>query len=129
MAKFTKFTKFLESLKDTKNDYLIESVKKGFNACFESVDYINIGASPAEEDCVQVGDPDYRQKAIPECNRFIELIRKTLGTEPDGAKLKIKAFQHDFGTYHEVVCYYDEDKPEAVEYAYNVEANAPTTWE
>ena len=38
-------------------------------------DYFSIGPTPSEEDCAQVGQPDYRRKAIAECQRFIELIR------------------------------------------------------
>jgi len=91
-------------------------------------DYIIIGSAPIDEPCVQVGDPNYREKAIDECKRFITLIRKTLGNEPRGAYLKIMSFEHDFGHYHEVVCMFDDDKKEAVEYAYNCEANAPLTW-
>ena len=65
-------------------------------------DYFSIGPTPSAEDCAQVGQPDYRRKALAECQRFIELIRKTLGPEPEGAELAIKSFPHDFGTYYEV---------------------------
>ena len=91
--------------------------------------YFCIGSSPSGEDCVQVGQPDYRRKAIAECYRFIELIRDTLGPEPEGAELRIKAFDHDFGVYHEVVCWFDTDIPTSVEYAQACESDAPTTWE
>lgn len=91
--------------------------------------YIEIGAGPCEEECAQVGDKDYCTRAMDECNRFIDLIRKKLGPEPDGAKLKVMGFQHEFGTYHEVVCQYDDLKQESADYAYKVEANAPTHWE
>ena len=39
------------------------------------------------------------------------------GKEPNGARLRVKSFSHDFGTYYEVVCRYDLDNPEAYEYA------------
>ena len=91
--------------------------------------YFCIGASPSEEDCAQVGQPDYRRKAIAECVRFIQLIRDTLGHEPEGAELRIKAFDHDFGVYHEVVCWFDTDIPESVEYAQRCEGETPATWE
>lgn len=90
--------------------------------------YISIGSAPSEEECAQVGDPDYRVKAVAECRRFIVLLREMFGAEPEGAKLAVKAFPHDFGTYHEVVCYYDESMQEAVDYAFKVEANVPATW-
>ena len=93
-------------------------------------DYINIGPAPAEEDCAQVGDDDdYYVKAKIECRKFIELIRKELGPEPEGAKLVVKSFPHDFGNYCEVVCRYDVENEKAVEYAFKCEADAPTTWE
>ena len=94
-------------------------------------DYISIGATPADEECAQVGTPDYAhaQKSREEGKRFIELIRKKLGEEPEGASLAIKSFPHDFGTYHEVVCYYDDNNEQAVEYAYKCESDAPLTWE
>ena len=92
-------------------------------------DYIELGQAPCEEACSQVGDPDYPEKSRAECRRFIELIRKVLGTEPPGAHLKLRSFEHDFGTYREVVCYYDEGNEQAREYAMLCEAKAPTHWE
>jgi hypothetical protein len=70
-------------------------------------DYINIGTVPCDEDCAQVGQEGYREQAVKECRRFIELLRKTFGDEPEGARLPIKWFDHDFGSYCEVVCWYD----------------------
>ena len=92
-------------------------------------DYIDIGSSPAEEDCAQVGSPDYYKRAKTECARFIALIRKVLGPEPDGAHLAVKSFPHDWGTYHEVVCHFDDQDEEAVKYALLCESEAPRTWQ
>jgi hypothetical protein len=92
-------------------------------------DYIDIGSSPADEECAQVGSPDYAQRARSECNRFIDLIRRVMGPEPEGAQLSIKSNPHDFGAYYEVVCYYDTDNEEASKYAYRCEGEAPSTWD
>ena len=92
------------------------------------MDYIEIGSSPADEDCAQVGSENYYQRAHDECHRFIALIRKTLGEELAGAQLKIKSNPHDFGTYYEVACYFEANNKEAMEYAYRCEAEAPTKW-
>jgi len=92
-------------------------------------DFIEIGPVPADEPCAQVGEENYREKAYKECARFIELIRTKLGPEPKKARLAIKAFPHDFGTYHEVVCYFDTHNSESVDYAFRCESDAPTTWE
>ena len=93
------------------------------------MNYITIGPAPCDEDCVQVGADDYHERARPECKRFIALIRSTLGPEPMGARLAIKSFPHDFGTYEEVVCYYDENSEEATEYAFKCESDSPSHWE
>ena len=92
-------------------------------------DYISIGSTPCDEDCAQVGTDNYNTRARDECMRFISLIRKSLGSEPQGAKLTVKAFPHDFGTYHEVVCYYDDENEEATNYAFKCESEAPSTWQ
>ena len=91
--------------------------------------YFCIGSSPYEEDCAQVGEPGYRRKAIAECYRFMQLIRDTIGQEPEGAELRIKAFEHDFGLYFEVVCRFDIENEAAREYACRCEDSAPATWE
>mgnify|MGYP001581377714 CR=1 FL=1 len=92
-------------------------------------DYIDIGSSPCEEDCAQVGSPDYYAKAKTECARFIDLIRRTLGEEPPGAHLAVKSNPHEFGTYYEVVCYFQDDDEEAQKYAYRCESEAPARWD
>ena len=92
-------------------------------------DYITVGPAPCEEDCAQLGSDNYREKAMAECLRYIRLIRKTLGPEPDGARLAVKWFPHDFGTYAEVVVYFDTDNEEATEYAFKVEGESPVRWD
>ena len=91
-------------------------------------DYIDIGSTPTEEPCAQVGQPDYARQARAECARFIEAIRQVLGPEPEGAQLAIKSNPHDFGSYFEVVCYYDDNSEAATRYAFRCEAEAPTRW-
>ena len=76
-------------------------------------DFLSIGSSPWDENCVQVGQSDYYEKAREECMRFIQLLRQKFGPEPEGAELRIKDFPHDFGTYCEVVCWFDTDSAEA----------------
>ncbi len=66
-------------------------------------DFLSLGSSPINETCVQVGEQDYASLAKQECARFIGLVRRTFGPEPEGAALQTKAFPHDLGTYYEVV--------------------------
>ena len=91
-------------------------------------DYLEIGPTPAEESCEQLG-PGYTQaKAKRECQQFIEAIRKVVGPEPEGARLTVRSNPHDFGTYYEVAVKYDGSSPGATEYALKVESEAPSTW-
>jgi len=91
--------------------------------------YFCIGPSPCEENCAQVGEPGYREHALAECTRFIQLLRDTFGPEPEGARLSIKWSEHDFGSYCEVVCHFNPDITGSIEYAQRCEDDAPTTWE
>lgn len=93
------------------------------------IDYMEIGPTPSDEECAQVGSEGYEVRARAECERFIALIRKTVGEEPNGAKLVVKRSPHDFGTYYEVAVKFASDIPEAVEYAYLVERMAPDSWD
>lgn len=97
-------------------------------------DFLTIGQTPCEEPCAPFGEPGYREKAVQECTRFIQLLRKKFGLEPEGARLSIKWFPHDVGVigydyYCEVVCYYNTEIPESVDYAFRCEAEMPATWE
>ncbi len=91
-------------------------------------DYINIGPTPAGEECAQVGDSDYHKRAFKECNRFIKQLESEFGKPPREAELNIKSFHHDFGIYHEVVCYFDTEDEESQGYCYEIEANTPEYW-
>ena len=92
-------------------------------------DYISIGSAPSGEECVQVNSRgDYHEAMRAECRRFLDLIRKKLGPEPPRAHLAIKSNPHDFGTYYDVVCYFDDEDEQARAYALRCEAEAPETW-
>ncbi len=92
-------------------------------------DFVTLGPTPCDEPCACVGEEDYRARALTECRRFILLLRRTFGPEPDGAWLSAKWFPHDFGAHCEVVCSFDTDIPESVAYVLRCEENAPPTWE
>ena len=92
-------------------------------------DYMDIGSAPCDEECVQVApEGGYHDNMRAECRRFRDLIRKKMGAEPPGAGLAVKSNSHDFGTYYDVVCWYDEEDEEAYDYALACEAHAPRTW-
>jgi hypothetical protein len=89
---------------------------------------VYLGPVPSDESCQQCGTRDYNTvKARKECNAFINQLRRQFGEEPEGARLSIKAENHDFGTYYEVVCYYSDEQ--SCEYAFRVENEYPQFWD
>jgi len=50
-------------------------------------DYYTLGSAPCDEPCACVGEEHYRERALEECERFIEFLRATFGPEPYGARL------------------------------------------
>lgn len=92
-------------------------------------DYIQLGSAPALEEPAQLGMPGYAAAARKECQAYIQAIRAKLGPEPQGAKLAVKPFPHEFGSFYEAVCYYDPASPASFDYAMRCERHAPETWE
>lgn len=88
-----------------------------------------IGSSPCDEDCAQVGADNYSARARAECNAFRNQLRRVFGDEPEGAALRVKANYHDFGTYYEVVVTFDCDNEAAADYAWRVQENTPARWD
>lgn len=89
---------------------------------------IALGPAPPNEDCAQVGQEDYTERARLECRRYIELLRRKLGHEPMGARLTTKSFPHELGQYLEVVCEYERDNAQATAFAHACEAHGPLDW-
>ena len=90
---------------------------------------MELGSTPAEESCAQVGSERYYPVAKKECRAYINQLRRQHGEPPEGADLRISAHSHDFGTYHEVSVVYDTDDRESVKWAFKVEADLPGEWD
>ena len=94
-------------------------------------DYIELGCTPAEEDCIQVSrNHDYMPAMRAELHRYIDLLKSVMPV-PDGipAWYQVKFFPHDFGSYGKVVIKYSDNDPRAIEFACFVEAHTPATWD
>ena len=92
-------------------------------------EFLNIGCSPYDEDCAQVGSDDYLKKSAAECIALIHQLRRIHGSEPTKAAMTSRLFPHDFGSYREVICYYEEGDEESTDYALKVEAGLPAKWD
>ncbi len=93
------------------------------------MDHTWIGSAPAYESCAQLGSDGYTERAWRECRALIRQLIRMHGEPPVGARLGIKSCPHDFGTYYEVVCYFDPEDSEATGYAYRCEDGLPEYWD
>ena len=95
-----------------------------------NIERIEVGATPYDEDCAQVGSADYSSKANKEMKAYInQLNRKFPDAENKGVNFKIKWFSHDFGSYGEVCIVWDTDNAIADEYAYIIDSGIPANWD
>lgn len=86
--------------------------------------YIELGPVPYGENCEQVGTEGYDpQKAIRECRAYANQLKRIW---PDG-DFRVKAFHHDFGTYHEVCAFYSNEHEENI--AFEAEDSGPEHWD
>src|SRR4051812_31283780 len=92
-------------------------------------DVLYLGSAPANEECAQVGQPDYPEASRAECRAYITAIKRICGDPPEGALLRIKTEEHDFGSHRFVIVEFDGNDPIATAYAYKCEGHGPTTWE
>ena len=58
---------------------------------------------------------------------LLEAVAKVVGTTSTSSPIVREAIY--VGDYLEVVCYFDENLPESVEYALHCEDNLPATWD
>jgi len=99
--------------------------------------YLELGPTPYNEDCAQVGTDNYSYKAGKECNiysrqlwRFLKDKRGiTQETAPYSFNIITKSFPHDFGSYYEVCAKYSDGDEVAIELAFWLEDNLPGEWD
>jgi len=84
-------------------------------------EFINIGSSPAEEDCFQTGDA--------RCLRECRIYKRQLEREFPGGDFRVKSFPHDFGSYWEVVAYYNPEDEKETDLAFQAESEASPSWD
>ncbi len=75
---------------------------------------------------VHVGDSDYAARAFVQCRRHIALLRRVVGLEPPGARLRVRRSDQEFDPYIEVVVEYDGENSGARAYAFRCDEEART---
>lgn len=93
------------------------------------LEYMEIGPVPCEEDCAQVGQSDFRKIASKQMDAYISQLKREFATRLDVIDFGKKWFNHDFGTYGEVVVYFNPDDEYSTKSAYFVESHLPMNWD
>ena len=91
--------------------------------------YLELGPTPGDEECAQVGADDYGARVRREGRAYIAQLTRQFGEPPEGCHFSIKGFPHDFGTYHEVVVHYEPEIAGSLEFAFKVERELPSEWD
>lgn len=89
-----------------------------------------LGPTPADENCAQVGEDNFREKAKKEMTAYMnQLMRQFPDVAEFNVRFKIKWQNHDFGTYGEVVAVYDAADQESTRKALDIEWQLPENWD
>lgn len=65
---------------------------------------VELGPVPAEEECAQVGSPDYRVQSRIEATVFIRYLQRVFGSpDPQALSFVRRGYAHELGRYHEIV--------------------------
>ncbi len=93
-------------------------------------DYVTLGPVPADESCAQVGDKHFREISTIEMNEYVKMLDRMFpDADENGVRFKVKWFDHDFGSYGEVVALFVDLDEKSCDFAYHVENNAPMEWD
>jgi hypothetical protein len=93
-----------------------------------AIDLIALGTVPSGEAAAAASEIDYAGRAFWQCRRFIDLLRHTVGAEPEGAKLRVRRSGADFNPYVEVVVEFDDTNDAARAYVDRCDREAPRRW-
>lgn len=95
-------------------------------------EYIELGPTPCDESCEQLG-PNYNAgKARAESRAYANQLRRMFEDKlPENVVggFSVKSFPHDFGSYLEVVVKFDANCELSAKWAYEVDENVPANWD
>lgn len=94
---------------------------------------IELGSTPSDEDCIQVGESDYEIRAYAETTAYVNQLYRVYAAAHEGkrspARISVKEFSHDFGAYFEAVVSFQDNNEEQIEAAFWLDNNAPSHWD
>jgi hypothetical protein len=94
------------------------------------MEYIELGPVPAGEPCAQIGADNYLARSMRECGVYRRMLERVF-PRPESLPVKyvVRTHPHDFGAYREVSVGYCADDRAACDFAFQVEASLPETWD
>lgn len=91
---------------------------------------LEIGAVPADEEAQQCNMPDSNYEWVrAECHAYRRQLERVFGVPPADTDLVVQFTRDGNHGYYEVVVKWHDPNPAAVEYAFNMENNAPQYWD
>jgi hypothetical protein len=84
-------------------------------------------STPYDEECAQVGEEGYRERAMGEIRRLREGL-EILFPPPEGARFRTESNGHDFGTYYELGVVFDDERDDHLTWYEEIEEGIPATW-
>lgn len=94
------------------------------------MEYIELGPTPSQENCAQVGTDEFALQAPKEMKAYMNQLNRMFPEVANSKTLAfaIKWFPHDFGTYGEVVIKYLPGNEEE-DIVYKIERELPEYWD
>ncbi len=91
---------------------------------------MEIGSTPYDENCAQVGTANYHERANKELTAYSNQLNRIFSDAASkGIVFKEKWFDHDFGSYGEICMHWNTDNEVADVYAYEIERSLPSNWD
>lgn len=97
-------------------------------------DFIQLGSTPTEEECAQVGTDDGFERSKKECSVYIAQLNRQFPKQPGNCYFKTKTFQHSIGKndiaeIKEVVLFFENNDEEESKWAFALEERLPDHWD
>lgn len=84
---------------------------------------------PLEEECIQLGQPNYSAFSKIEANVLMNQIIREHGLPPKECKMKLVTCPHDFGKYYDIEIEYNDDDFKCESWALDVVNSLPEKWD
>jgi len=92
-------------------------------------DNLTLDPTPSGEECAQIGSDNYMARAQKECDAYLHQLERTFPVMPEDTYFAVKRNPHEFGTYLEVVVFFETEDEASSNFAFAVDGDKPTHWD